>query len=223
MSPTVDGNVLLGPTATPVFDANTDITEEGIDEIKLKAAQMCKSVPFQNMITSFAGVRAHSDRGDFIIEESRVVKGLVNCAGIVSPGLTASPAIAEYVVENLVKGLIKLTKKKEYIRKRIPDNFFEKMSVKEKNEVIKQNPSYGKIVCRCEQITEGEIIRAIHTNPPANNVDGIKRRTRAGMGRCQGGFCQPQVVEILATELNVSMEKVTNSGRGSNLLKERSK
>lgn len=222
VSPTVDENVILGPTAELVDDGNTETTAEGLNEVQQKAMKMCKGVPFFNTITSFAGTRAYCDRHDFIIEHS-AIKGLINCAGIESPGLTASPAIAEYVVGTLVKELIELKKKDSFNGKRKADDFFNKMSVEEKNALIKENKAYGRIICRCEQITEGEIVRAIKTNPKATTIDAVKRRTRSGMGRCQGGFCQPQVAEIIARELSLPLEKVTKSGKGSYLLVGRSK
>ncbi len=223
VSPTVDENILLGPTAQLVTDGNVETSAEGLLDVQEKAKKMCKGVPFYNTITSFAGTRAYSDRHDFIIEKSAVADNLINCAGIESPGLTASPAIAEYVVDVLVNELITLRKKENFNPNRIPDNFFEKMSVAEKNAVIKENKAYGRIICRCEQITEGEIVRAVTVNPRATTIDAVKRRTRAGMGRCQGGFCQPQVAEIIARELNIPLEKVTKSGKNSELLIGRTK
>ena len=223
VTPTVDQNILLGPTAEVVDDGNTETSAEGLNEVSEKAMSMCKNVPFFNTITSFAGTRAFCDRHDFILEFSKVANGLINCAGVESPGLTASPAIAKFVVEELVSKRIVLEKKKEFNPIRKPDNFFEKMTVEQKNQVIKQNKAYGRIICRCEQITEGEIVRAIRTNPKATNVDAIKRRTRSGMGRCQGGFCQPQIAEIIARELNIPLEKVTKSGKKSYLLTGRTK
>ena len=223
VTPTVDENVLLGPTAEIVDDGNTKTSADGLNEVKSKAMAMCKDVPFYNTITSFAGTRAFSDRHDFVIERSKADAGLINCAGIESPGLTASPAIAEYVVDVILAEMVELKEKASFNPKRIPDNFFEKMSVEEKNAIIKENKAYGKIVCRCEQITEGEIVRAIHTNPKATNIDAIKRRTRSGMGRCQGGFCQPQVAELIARELGITLDKVTKSGKNSKLLSGRTK
>lgn len=219
VTPTVDGNIMLGPTAVEVMRGETHTTKEGLYAIVSKAKEMCKNVPLHNTITSFAGVRAYSERHDFIIEASKRVKGLINCSGIESPGLTAAPAIAKYVVENLVSKFLPLGKNQAFQGTRKPDSFFKNLSLEEKNELIRKDPSYGKIVCRCEQITEGEIIRAVRENPPAKNVDAVKRRTRAGMGRCQGGFCQPQVAEIIARELNIPLEKVTKNGKGSELVK----
>ncbi len=222
VSQTVDGNILLGPTAEEgAWD--TDTSAEGMAAVTEKAKKICPSVPLFGTITSFAGIRAYSTRHDFIVEESTTVKGLIHCAGIESPGLTSAPAIGKYVVETLVASLLPLTKNGQFNGKRKADYFFKNLTVEEKNELIKQNPAYGKIVCRCEQITEGEIVRAIRENPPARDIDAIKRRTRAGMGRCQGGFCQPQVAEILARELGVSLLEITKKGEGSPLVTEVSK
>lgn len=216
--PTVDNNILLGPTAEEMQEANTETTQYGLNWVTEKAKKMCKNIPFYNTITSFAGVRAYSDRHDFIVEKSPKVDGLINLAGIESPGLTSAPAIAEYVVNGLIGGLLPLKANKNFNPLRSPDYFFKNLSEKEKNEIIKKDPSYGRIICRCEQITEGEIIRALTENPRATTIDGVKRRTRAGMGRCQGGFCQPYVAEIIAKCNDLPLTEVTKSGKGSNLL-----
>ena len=217
LTQTVDNNILLGPTAEEGVDS-TETSANGLAFIIEKARKMCKNPPLFNTITSFAGVRAYSDRHDFIIEESKNAKGIIHCAGIESPGLTASPAIAKYVVETLVGGMVALEKNNDFNGTRKPDYFFKHLSMEEKNEMIKKDPSYGKIVCRCEQVTEGEILRAIRENPPAKDIDGVKRRTRSGMGRCQGGFCQPFVAELIAKERGMSLTNVTKNGKGSNLL-----
>lgn len=216
VSPTVDGNLLLGPTAEE-SENDVSTSAEGLQSVLAKAKKMCPAVPVQNVITSFAGVRAYSDRHDFIIEESKAAEGLINCAGIESPGLTAAPAIAQYVAE-LVKKRLPLQKNENFCGKRKAEFFFQTLSAEEKNKMIAEDPAYGRIVCRCEQITEGEIVSAIRENPPARSVDAVKRRTRAGMGRCQGGFCQPQVAEILARELGIPFEEVKKSGEGSELV-----
>ena len=215
---TADKNILLGPTSEEIPDGCTDTTATGLAFVIEKVKKMSKNPPLFNTITSFCGVRAYSDRHDFIIEESKKVKGLILCAGVESPGLTSAPAIAKYVVEELVGANIALAKNEKFNGIRKPEYFFKDLSTEEKNEIIKKDPSYGKIVCRCEQITEGEILRAIRENPPAKNIDAVKRRTRAGMGRCQGGFCQPYVAELIAREQNIPFEQVTKSGKGSNLV-----
>lgn len=218
VSPTVDGNILLGPTAEEIPDGDTATTRDGLKQIVEKANEMCKKVPLGDSITSFAGVRAYSDRHDFVIEESKNYKGVFHLAGIESPGLTSAPAIGKYVVEELISKRIKLKRSYNYNPTREPDYFFKNLSVEEQNELIAKDPSYGRIVCRCEKITEGEIVRAIKENPKATTVDSVKRRTRAGMGRCQGGFCQPSVAEIIARETGLPLEEITKNGKGSEIL-----
>lgn len=215
---TADRNILLGPTSEEMEIASTDTTATGLSFVIEKVNKMVKNPPLFNTITSFAGVRAYSNRHDFIIEESKITKGVIHCAGVESPGLTSAPAIAKYVVEELVSSLLTLKTNVKFNGKREKDYFFKDLSIDEKNAIIKENPAYGKIVCRCEQITEGEIVRAVQDNPPARNIDAVKRRTRAGMGRCQGGFCQPHVAEIIARELGIPFEEVTKNGKGSELV-----
>lgn len=220
---TVDGNVLLGPTSTEDGNENPITTDEGFAYIREKAGKMIKNIPYYNVITSFSGVRAFCDRHDFVIEFSEVESNLINIAGIESPGLTSAPAIAKHVVEELVAKRLTLNSNKNFNGKREAEYFFKDLSIEGKNEVIKNDSTYGKIVCRCEVITEGEIRRAIRQNPKATTVDGVKLRTRAGMGRCQGGFCQSRIVEILAEENGVSVLDVTKNGKGSEILVEESK
>ena len=215
---TVDGNILLGPTSEELPENSTETTAEGLAFVIEKVNKMSQNPPLYNTITSFAGVRAYCSRHDFIIEESKNAKGLIHCAGVESPGLTSAPAIAKYVAEELVCKMLNPEKNEKFNGTRKADYFFKNLSVEGKNALIKQDPSYGKIVCRCEQITEGEIVRAIRENPPAKNIDAVKRRTRSGMGRCQGGFCQPFVAELIARETGVAFEEVTKNGKGSNLV-----
>ncbi len=218
VSPTADGNILLGPTADEVEKEDTDTTQNGLQSVISKANEMCKNVPIYNSITSFSGVRAYCDKHDFIIEESKAKKGFFNCAGIESPGLTSAPAIGEYVVNELISKVLPLEKKENFNPYRKPDYFFSKLPVEEKNQIIKRDPSYGRIICRCEQITEGEIIRALTDNPKATDIDGVKRRTRSGMGRCQGGFCQPFVAQIIAEHTGKTLDQITKNGKGSELV-----
>lgn len=214
VSPTVDGNLILGPTSVNIDDKdNNETTPEGLSEIMSKTLAVMPKAPLRSVITSFCGVRAVPSTGDFIIEKA--ADGFVNCAGIESPGLSSAPAIAPYVVE-LLKGMgLSLEENESFNPIRKPAHLFREMSMEDKNKVIAENPKYGKVVCRCETVTEGEIVEAIHTNPKATSVDAIKRRTRSGMGRCQGGFCAPTVVEILARELDIPFEAVTKSGGNS--------
>jgi len=223
VSPTVDGNLILGPTAEQIEDGVSRTTNKGLDEIKIKAAEMTENLPVLKAITSFAGIRAYTDKNDFIIDRSAACDRLINCIGIESPGLTASPAIARYVVETLVSKVLKLRRKATYEGRRKPFDYFSSLNLKEKNEMIKKDSSYGRVVCRCESVTEGEILNALRQNPVANDIDGVKRRTRAGMGRCQGGFCQIRVAEIIAKERGVSLDKVTKKGGNSVLVKGKTK
>ncbi len=215
VSPTVDGNLLLGPTAEDIAEKdNTATTEGGLATVRALAAEQVESVAFGKVITSFTGIRSVSDKGDFIINSPK--EGFVNVAGIESPGLTSAPAIGEYVRE-LVEGLgiLSLEKKDSFNRIRRPAHWFSELSIDEKNEVIAKHPEFAHIICRCELVTEGEILDAIRTNPRPTSLDGVKRRTRATMGRCQGGFCSPYIVELLAKELDCDYGDITKFGRGS--------
>lgn len=220
VSPTVDGNIILGPTADETEFLDISTTPEGLDEVKQKSKVMTPSVSLGAAITSFSGSRAYCDRHDFIIEESKIAKGVIHCAGIESPGLTSAPAIGKYVVKELVGRYFSLVERKDFVPTRVSDDFFSKLSIEEKNEIIKKDQTYGRIVCRCEQISEGEILRALRVNPKARTIDGVKRRTRSGMGRCQGGFCQPQILELIAKENNLPLTAIRKSGLGSEVLTE---
>lgn len=214
VSPTVDGNLLTGPTSVDIEDKDdTSTTSAGFDSIIGQAKENVPSIPYNKTITSFCGLRAVGSTGDFIINAPK--KGFINVAAIESPGLTSAPAIAEYIAELLKEQGAELFPKADYNPIREPQHTFKEASIEEKNEMIKKDKAFGKIVCRCESITEGEIVRAIRTNPGARDLDGVKRRTRAQMGRCQGGFCGPQIVELLARELGIAYEEVTKSGEGS--------
>jgi glycerol-3-phosphate dehydrogenase len=165
------------------------------------------------VITSFCGLRAVGNTGDFIINVPRA--RFVNAAGIESPGLSASPAIAEYVCELLhAEGLV-LTAREDFDPIRPPMHAFREADMETKNQIIREDPSYGRIVCRCETVSEGEILAAIRCNPRARDMDGVKRRTRAQMGRCQGGFCSPYIVDMLAKEWGIPYESITKFGGNS--------
>lgn len=216
ITPTVDGNLLLGPTSVDGEDKEDKATtQEGLDQIIAKARENVKDIPLRKAITSFTGLRSAGNTGDFIINSP--LPGFVNVAGIESPGLTAAPAIAEYVVGMLAEQGLALSPKENYQPIRRPVYAFRNASLEEKNQMIRQNKAYGRVVCRCETVTEGEIVAAIHQNPPARDLDGIKRRTRAQMGRCQGGFCMPYLMEILSRELEIPYEEITKSGEGSEI------
>ena len=221
VSPTVDGNLLLGPTADDIEDKNDlETTDEGASKIKSQAQRSVKGIDMRKVITSFAGLRAVGNSGDF---EITAKDGYVAAMGIESPGLSASPAIAEYIVELLKDMGLSPEENKNFNPIRRPMDFFKELSIEGKNALIKENPSYGKIVCRCEEITEGEIIDALTLNPPAKDLDGVKRRTRSGMGRCQGGFCSPSVTELIAKIKEIPYEEVTKTGEGSDINFERTK
>ena len=213
VSPTVDGNLLLGPTATDIEDKeDTSTTPEGFATIFAKASDNVANIPFNKVITSFCGLRATGSTGDFIVKERN---GVVTLGGIESPGLSSAPAIAEYVEQIFAEKGVLGEVKADYVATRKPAHHFQLLSMEEKNELIKKEPAYGRIVCRCEGITEGEMIEAIRENPPARDLDGVKRRTRGGMGRCQGGFCSPIVVELIARERGIAFEEVTKFGGNS--------
>lgn len=218
VTPTVHGNLLIGPTAVDIEDKEgINTTAEGLNEVISKAGASVKNIPMRQVITSFAGLRAHEDRHEFIIGEVEDCPGFINCAGIESPGLSSAPAIGE-MVANILKEKMDLEEKENFIatRKGVLDP--EELSLEERRQLIKENPAYGNIICRCEMVTEGEIIDAIKRPLGATSLDGVKRRTRAGMGRCQSGFCAPRTMEILARELGVDMSEITKHGKGSEII-----
>lgn len=240
VTPTVHGNLLTGPTATDIPEKEgTQTSAEGIKQVGAKAALSVKNIPGREVITSFAGLRAHvtvppyaaeeaSAAGngealksvrpayeeDFVIGEAADAPGFIDVAGMESPGLSCAPAVGEYVAE-LVRAILKPQEKKNFVstRKGIP--CMESASDEERQRLIKENPAYGNVICRCEMVTEGEILDAIRRPLGARTTDGVKRRTRAGMGRCQSGFCNPKVVEILARELQVDESEIRKAGDGS--------
>ncbi|MDD6307107.1 MAG: NAD(P)/FAD-dependent oxidoreductase [Clostridiales bacterium] len=212
VSPTVHGNLLVGPTAVDVMDKEAvNTTQEGLDSLAGTASLSVKNVPMRQVITSFAGLRAHEDGGDFVIGEAEDVKGFINAAGIESPGLSSAPAIGEMVAE-MVHDMLSLKEKTDFIATRKGILHPETLSLEERNQLIKEQPAYGNIICRCEMITEGEILDAIHRPLGARSLDGVKRRTRAGMGRCQAGFCSPRTMEILEREVPMSIYDITKNG-----------
>lgn len=218
ISTTVHGNMFIGPNAKNVTDKNdTATTEEGLAEVIQGAQKLMPDLPLGKSIVEFAGLRASSDRDDFIIEHSAVVKGLVQAAGVESPGLTAAPAIAERIGRLICEQLPGLQLRKDHIDTNAKLPKFNKLSNEERQKLIESNPLYGRIVCRCEMITEGEIVDAINRPCGARTVDGVKRRAGTGLGRCQGGFCGPRVVMILARELGVPVADVLKDVDASNM------
>ena len=220
VSPTVDGNILVGPTADNIEEKEDKMTTTTGQKVAFDGAR--RSVPTvseRDVITSFSGVRPIGNKEDFIIGFSEADKSLFNVAGIESPGLTAGPAVGEYVVEQLAANGFVLEKKENFDGTRKVFRFHE-LSDEEKNAKIKENPLYGRIICRCETVTEGEIVDAVRRGAGARDMDGVKRRVRAGMGRCQGGFCGPKVMEIISRELNIPMSDVTKFGGKSWMVEE---
>lgn len=219
VTPTVHGNLLVGPSADDISDKeDTSTTPQGTQSIKEKALQSVPSVPYNKTITGFSGLRAHEAGGDFVIGEAEDSPGFFDAAGIESPGLTSAPAIGEYIAA-LIAGKSGARRKTDFIseRKGIPQAA--KLPPEERAALIRKDPAYGRIVCRCESISEGEIREAVRRVPGAVSLDGVKRRVRAGMGRCQAGFCTPLTMRILADELGIPLEAVRKNGPGSEQIK----
>ncbi len=218
VSPTVHGNLIVGPDAVGVEnDDDVSTTQDGLDFVRETAVRSVPGVNFRESIRNFAGVRAQSERSDFIIEESKSARGFINLAGIKSPGLTSAPAIALDCIKLLERTGVYLKEKEDFIDERRKVNF-KSLSPEEKAELIGKNPLYGRVICRCETITEGEIVDAIHSPITPRTVDAVKKRCNAGMGRCQGGFCGPRVQEILARELGLPLEEVLLNKKGTYIL-----
>ena len=218
VTPTIHGNLLVGPTAVDIENKEgVNTTLEGLGGLGATAARSVKNVSLNQVITSFAGLRAHEDGDDFIIGEAEDCPGFYNAAGIESPGLSSAPAIGVMVAE-MIGDKLSLEVNPDFnpIRRGILDP--DTLSLEERNELIRKQPAYGNIICRCEMITEGEILDAIHRPLGARSLDGVKRRTRAGMGRCQSGFCSPRTMEILEREVPMSMYDITKNGIGSNFV-----
>ena len=218
VTPTVHGNLLVGPTAEDIPERRgTNTTAEGLDSVLAAAARSVPNLPVRDIITSFAGLRAHITEGatDFVVGET--TEGWFDLCGIESPGLSAAPALGQDAARWAADKL-GVQEKEDFASERKGIADLRAMSKEERRAVIAQDPAYGNIICRCEQISEGEILEAIRRVPGARSLDGVKRRTRAGMGRCQGGFCAPRVMEILSKELDVPQTELTKSGGNSRLL-----
>ena len=218
VTPTVHGNLLVGPTACDIEDKEgTCTSSQGLGEVMEKAGINVKNLPLRQVITSFAGLRAHEDNHEFILGEVEDAPGFIDCAGIESPGLSSCPAIGEYIAK-LIQEKMGLALKENFTAERKGILNPAELSIEERNKLIQENPAYGNMICRCEMITEGEIIDAVTRPLGAKSLDGVKRRTRAGMGRCQAGFCSPRVMEIIARERGVSVAEITKSGGESKLI-----
>jgi len=218
VSPTLHGNTILGPSAKDVEDAaDVSTTQAALDLVNERSRMTWPSLTLRNVITTFAGIRAHEENGDFIIGAVEGCPGAYETVGVESPGLSAAPAIAKMLVSQIANEN-NLSEKQEWKPAPVRKKPFYAMSLEERVEAVRENADYGAIVCRCEQVTEAEIRAAIRRPVGATTIDGVKRRTRAGMGRCQGGFCSPRVLEILAEELGIDPTQVTKGGGNSRLL-----
>jgi glycerol-3-phosphate dehydrogenase len=216
---TIHGNVMLGPNAVDILDKDDlATTAEGLHEVMAGALRLVPSLDSRSIIRNYAGLRATGGTGDFRIEVPPELHGLLVLAGIESPGLTASPAIAEHVVELLREAGLSLAERPDFDPTRVGRPRFSKLNRDQQQALIASDPRYGNIVCRCETVTEGEIVAACHATIPARNYDALKRRTRVGTGRCQGAFDTPLVITIMARELGISPLEVTQKGGNSRLL-----
>lgn len=213
VSPTVDGNLIVGPNAEPVEGSlDTGTTAEGLAFVRKMALLSVPGLNWRDSIRNFAGVRANTNIDDFQIHW--LEPGFLDVAGIKSPGLSSAPAIGEYVAELLMRDGVKLLRKRDF-QEELPEKLhFKELSPEEKAQAVRKNPLYGRIICRCETVTEGEMVDALHSLIPPVSIDGIKRRCGAGMGRCQGGFCGPRVHEIIARETGMPMEDVMQDRAG---------
>lgn len=219
VTPTTSGNYLIGPSSDFVDDKqDLSTTKDILDSVRSQASRIIENIPYANLIRQYSGLRAVSSTGDFIIEHSKVSKNLINVAGIQSPGLASCPAIALKVVE-LLKECMPLNVNEEFnpIRRKVYR--LKEMSIEDKNKLISENPQFGHIVCRCEKISEGEIVDCIHRNCGATTVKGVKKRCRPGFGKCQGAMCEASVIKILARELKKDESEILYSENGSNILK----
>ena len=219
VTPTTSGNYLIGPSSDFVDDKqDLSTTKDILDSVRSQASRIIENIPYANLIRQYSGLRAVSSTGDFIIEHSKVSKNLINVAGIQSPGLASCPAIALKVVE-LLKECMPLNENEGFnpIRRKVYR--LKEMSLEDKNKLISENPQFGHIVCRCEKISEGEIVDCIHRNCGATTVKGVKKRCRPGFGKCQGAMCEASVIKILACELKKDESEILYSENGSNILK----
>lgn len=220
--PTVHGNVLLGPNSEFIEDKEDTSTTKALDEVKRQVTKTVKDIPFDKIIRTFSGLRSTGDVGDFVIEEDSHYKNFIHVSCIESPGLTSAPAIAKYIVNTFCLKTFDMMKKDHYI-KRNKEIVLSNMSIEQQNEYIKKDSRFGKVICRCERITEGEIVDVIHRPVGATTVDGVKKRCRPGMGGCQSGFCSPEIVEILARELHQHKKDILYKSLQTELLKAKAK
>lgn len=215
--PTIHDNILLGPNSDYIEDKEDTSTGSGLDYVKREINKTIKNIPFNKMLHNYAGLRPHIDLNDFYIQEDDQIENFIHVAGIESPGLTAAPAISMDVVENIVVPKFNATKKEHYQKRNAYVKMHE-MSDEEKTELIKNNPDFGKIVCRCEKISLGEIKDCINRKCGATTIKGVKMRCRPGMGRCQGSFCEAEVFKILAQETKLNVKSIKQNKNGSEVV-----
>ncbi len=216
VAPTVHGNLIVGPDATPARDGDdVRTTADILAMLKARGLESVPSINYRNIIRQYAGVRPTTQIKDFTIDISPACERMINLAGMCSPGLSSAPAVGEEAAKLLAEAGLELNAKSDFKNERPPVVHLASMSAEEKRELIAKNPAYGKIICRCETVTEGEIVDAIHRPITPRSIDAVKRRCRAGMGRCQGGFCSPRVHEILSRELGIPMEEIPLDKDGS--------
>ena len=216
MCPTIHGNMLVGPTAEDL-DNKTDksVTTDGLESIVKDVQRLIPNVNIRDTITQYSGLRPNRNPEGLHVDVYDDLEGYVNLSGVRSTGLTLSVSMGVYVAQLLKEHGCDLVYKEDFKKTRKGIRIFHEMTADEQEEIIKENPGYGNIICRCETITEGEILDAIHRPLGARSMDAVKRRVRAGMGRCQGGFCGPKVLEILSKELNIPVEQVNKNVAGS--------
>ena len=217
VSPTVHGNLIVGPNAAPVEGDDTACTSAGLEFVATTARRSVPSINFGESIRNFAGVRANLDVDDFVVGEEPEAPGWIDLAGMKSPGLSAAPAVAEEAISILRSRNVLGAEKADYKDGRRHIRFKE-LTEEQKKELVAKEPAYGRVICRCETITEGEILAALHSEVPATTIDGVKRRAGSGMGRCQGGFCGPRVLELISRELGISPLEVLQDKDGTNVL-----
>lgn len=217
VSPTVHGNLIVGPDSQPSAGEDVSTTKQGLDFVRTKALKSVPGINFRESIRNFAGVRAKTADHDFHIYEDAKNKGFINIGGMESPGLSSACAIAVDIVKMLGNSGLELDQKTDITDERKIDRF-KHLSHEDRAKLVEKDPAYGKIICRCETITEGEIVNALHRPIPATSIDAVKRRCNAGMGRCQGGFCGPRVQEIIARELNLPLAEVPQDRLGTNII-----
>ncbi|MFW6298276.1 MAG: NAD(P)/FAD-dependent oxidoreductase [Bacillota bacterium] len=222
--PQVHGETLIGPTSEFQDDPeNIDNTKEGLSYVRKNATNLSEKIPFKDIIRTFTGVRPSSTHKDFYIKESDEVKGFIHVAGIDSPGLSAAPAIGRYVVEDIIKAKENFKPNKDFNPRRKGLKLFHQMSEEEKKEAFRFDPRHGNLICKCEKVTEADVVHAIGRNVPGDTVKGIKKRSRAGAGLCQGGYCEHNVIHLIAREKNKPITKVEYYDKGSYILKSETK